>query len=72
MIARLGNVVYWICSGIAVMCLFGAAAVIAGLIGLYQTSMTYQDAAFVTGCFLGFAAFSWGIGRASRYILSGI
>jgi len=60
--ARLGNVLYWLGTVIAVLCI-GAAFTFASNEG--------REKWYAVGFFAVFAAVSWGIGRALRYVLAG-
>lgn len=73
MIGRLANVIYWICSAAAIMCLLAAAAAaIAGYAGVNETRMSASDAVFLASSFAGTGLLVWLLGRATRYILAGV
>ncbi len=64
LLARLGNVLYWLCTGVAVLFVLGGVhrAIFGG-----SNNEWWQDVgAGATGAIL-----FWGIGRAARYILAG-
>jgi hypothetical protein len=60
MIERLANVIYWVCTGAAVLLAIGAATAIVG----------YQSGAASVFC-LVLAVGAYGVGRAARYVLAG-
>jgi len=62
MLSRFGNVLYWICSGIA-------AAVAIGAVAFVYTE-TRSDAYVGAGLILGTAIVIWLIGRAILYVLA--
>lgn len=68
MIARLGNVIYWSCAGLALLLLLwlGGASLIAFASGNPMTELGVA-VALVGGC----AAAIWLFGRACRYVLAG-
>ena len=73
MIGRLANVIYWICSAFAIMCLLAAAAAaFAGYSGLSETRMSASDAIFLASSLAGTGLLAWLFGRATRYILAGV
>jgi len=59
MIVRLGNVIYWGCSGVAAILVVASA---------WSASTGQQGTLIVAG---GAAALFWLFGRASRYVLAG-
>jgi hypothetical protein len=63
MVARLGNVLYWAGSGIAILLL--AIATVSAAWG--QGDHRW----FPVGLFIAVAVVTWLIGRACRYVLSG-
>jgi len=68
-VARLGNVLYWIGCGLAVLMLAGTLVAIGILITGYSAEPTESAAG---GVFLAIAAAAcWGIGRGFRYVLAG-
>jgi hypothetical protein len=68
MIARLGNVLYWASSGIAVLLLLWlAGAVIAAIIN----GEPMNDFGLMSFLMVGSAALIWLFGRAYRYVLAG-
>jgi hypothetical protein len=67
MLARLGDVLYWLGSGIAIVILaFGAWLVLRGNLGGRP-----EDWWIVPAIFIGYALAAWLIGRACRYVLAG-
>lgn len=73
MIGRLANVIYWVCSAFAIMCLLAAvAAALAGYAGLNETRMSASDAVFMASSFAITGLLVWLVGRATRYILAGV
>lgn len=64
LLARLGNVFYWLCTGVAVLIVIGGVgrAIFGG-----SNNEWWQD----VGAGAAGAILFWGIGRAARYILAG-
>ncbi len=69
MIARLGNVLYWLCNGVAVIILIGAALALGFLIFRGSTDIGLSIASVIAMAIA--AMISWLIGRATRYVLVG-
>jgi hypothetical protein len=69
MAPRLGYFLYWICCGLAGLCLVGVFAAVGVLIASYSVEPLDTAAGAVLYA-IGALAF-WGIGRAARYILAG-
>ena len=63
-LARLGNVLYWLCTGVAVLFVLGG--VVSAIFGGTKNEW-WQD----LGAGVAFAIVFWGIGRAFRYVLAG-
>ena len=61
MAARLGNVIYWLCSGISFLVALVAAFVI------WNPGL---EAPFWVPIYVVTALVIWGVGRAARYVLS--
>ncbi len=63
-LARLGNVLYWLCTGVAVLSVLGGVggAIFGG------TNIEWWQG-FAAGAAV--AIVFWGIGRAVRYVLAG-
>ncbi len=64
MLARLGNVFYWLCTGVAVLFVLGG--VLRAIFGGTNNEW-WQD----LGAGAAIAIVFWGIGRAFRYVLAG-
>ncbi len=62
MAARLGNVLYWIGCGIAVLSLIFAATLLVG---------AHRDDKLIAGLPLIAGVLAWLAGRAARYVLGG-
>lgn len=62
MVARLGNVLYWFASAVAVLALAGAA---------YSLAYGQRGGDVLAGLGAAFAVLVWLIGRACRYVLAG-
>ncbi len=64
MLARLGNVFYWLCTGVAVLFVLG---------GVYNAIFGGTNIEWWQGFSAGaaIAIVFWGIGRAFRYVLAG-
>lgn len=67
MAARLGNVVYWMCSGLAALIILLLAYVVMS----YGIGGARGDASFVQGLMFVVAVAIWLFGRAVRYVLGG-
>ena len=71
LLARLGNVVYWLATGVATLFVLGAiiATLMEAHVAVFFGTKDEKWFAFVglTALAIG----SWGIGRAARYILAG-
>jgi hypothetical protein len=63
MINRLANVIYWLCTAIAVV------LICIGSYGMYQEPSPNRP--WIIGITGGIGAVIWLIGRATRYVLSG-
>jgi magnesium-transporting ATPase (P-type) len=70
MVARLGNVIYWLFSGLAAICL--AVSLLA--FGIWVTGNSHDPASSIfSGVAMAIAAVAcWLVGRMSRYVLAGI
>ncbi len=65
LLARLGNVIYWLFTGVAALFVLGGAYI--AVFGLGQV----KDEWWPLAVGAGFAIVSWLIGRAARFILAG-
>ena len=66
MAARLGNVLYWTASGIAVL------LVISGTLFLYAVHLDHiENVIFIAVCWAAPALIVWLFGLACRYVLAG-
>lgn len=71
MLLRLGNVLYWLCCGIAAIAVIVGAFAGSIALGAFGGSTNPGDQIFIAICLLIFGASSWVIGRAFRYVLGG-
>jgi hypothetical protein len=62
-VARLGNVLYWTASLVAV-----AFLVLGGLVAILNRG---PDGPFIAAIFIGIGVVAWLVGRACRYVLAG-
>ena len=63
-LARLGNLLYWLCTGVGVV---GALGTVGAAISGETNNEWWQDVAAAAAIAVVF----WGIGRAFRYVLAG-
>ena len=66
----IGDAVYWLGSAIAMFLLFACSGAFLAYLTGYSRLHRASDAIATSGVFLSLSLFSWGVGRAFRYILA--
>jgi hypothetical protein len=69
MLVRLGNVLYWLCTGVAAVFVLGGAVL--ALTSLHSADRLAEEELTVAAVFAAVAITVWLIGRAARYFMAG-